>query len=225
MTTPGSFPEPTDPNEPNKPNEPSEPTGQAGGLPSYPTTPGQGYGSPAGPGFGSPAGPGFGPPPNPGFGVPFGAPAGGAGMVRSDLPPTAPEAYGIKYWPPGTPGWPALASLWKRLAAVLLDVVLYFVTLAIGWFIWNLFTWSDGQSPGKKLLKLRVVATTTGRPATWGHMILREWVVKGFTIGLIGIFTIGIGYLVAIFMIFGAIHQTLWDRIIHTVVVDETKAC
>lgn len=31
----------------------------------------------------------------------------------------------------------------------------------------------DGQTPGKQVLKMRVYATTTNRPATWGHMAIR----------------------------------------------------
>ena len=32
----------------------------------------------------------------------------------------------------------------------------------------------QGQTPGKQILKLRVYDTTTGSPARWGHMFIRE---------------------------------------------------
>jgi uncharacterized RDD family membrane protein YckC len=32
----------------------------------------------------------------------------------------------------------------------------------------------QGQTPGKQILKLRVYDVTTGSPARWGHMFIRE---------------------------------------------------
>ena len=32
----------------------------------------------------------------------------------------------------------------------------------------------QGQTPGKQILKLRVYDATTGSPARWGHMFIRE---------------------------------------------------
>jgi uncharacterized RDD family membrane protein YckC len=105
----------------------------------------------------------------------------------------------------------------KRLGAYFLDVILALVTLGIGWFIWSLVVWSKGQTPAKSLLGMRCVRTDTGRAATWGTMALRELVGKG----IIGAFTGGITALVSAFMILGATHQGIWDKIATTVVVDD----
>ena len=57
-----------------------------------------------------------------------------------------------------------LASFQHRLGAYALDCALAFVTLGIGWFIWSLVVWGQGQTPAKKILKIRVYAADTQRP-------------------------------------------------------------
>ena len=44
----------------------------------------------------------------------------------------------------------------------------------IGVFIWTLVTMSSGKTPGKLLLKMTTYNTVTKRPATWGHMAIRQ---------------------------------------------------
>ena len=44
------------------------------------------------------------------------------------------------------------AGMGRRVGAYILDFVLFFVTLIIGYLIWWLFTLSRGQTPGKQLL-------------------------------------------------------------------------
>ena len=56
------------------------------------------------------------------------------------------------------PGGIALAGLGQRVGATLLDVVLFFLTLIIGYVIWSLgFTLRNGQTPGKQLVGIRVI--------------------------------------------------------------------
>ena len=62
-----------------------------------------------------------------------------------------------------------LASFQHRLGALALDAVLFMVTFGIGWVIWSLIVWGEGQTPAKKILKIRVYAADTQRPATWGQ--------------------------------------------------------
>jgi uncharacterized RDD family membrane protein YckC len=73
---------------------------------------------------------------------------------------------------------------------------MYSVTFGIGWLIWSLVVWGQGQTPGKQIVKLRVYDKTTGAPVKWGHMALREvalpatlgivfWALAFFT-GLVG---------------------------------------
>jgi len=68
-----------------------------------------------------------------------------------------------------------LATFQHRLGALALDCALSILTLGIGWIIWSLIVWGEGQTPGKKILKIRVYAATTEKPATWGHMAVREF--------------------------------------------------
>ena len=67
-----------------------------------------------------------------------------------------------------------LASSQHRIASMLLDSILIFVTFGIGWLIWSLFTWKDGQSPAKKILKIRVFRDDSHTQVSWGHMAIYE---------------------------------------------------
>lgn len=66
------------------------------------------------------------------------------------------------------------ASLQHRFGQLILEIVLVIVTLGIGYLIWFLIVLGQGQTPGKQILKLRVYDATTGKPAKWGHMFIRE---------------------------------------------------
>ena len=67
------------------------------------------------------------------------------------------------------------ASLKHRLGQAFLEYALIIVTLGIGYLVWTLIILGQGQTPGKQVLKLRVYDSTTGKPAKWGHMFLREF--------------------------------------------------
>ena len=71
------------------------------------------------------------------------------------------------------------ASFQHRLGAAALDAVLMVVTLGIGWLVWALILWNEGQTPAKKILKLRTYSFETGTVATWGHMSVREVLIPG----------------------------------------------
>ncbi len=70
-----------------------------------------------------------------------------------------------------------LATPGHRIAAVAVDMGLSIVTFNIGWFIWNLIVMAKGQSPGKQLLKVRVLSEDSRTPATWGHMAIRQFLI------------------------------------------------
>jgi hypothetical protein len=72
-----------------------------------------------------------------------------------------------------------LATPRHRIASIAVDIGFYIITLGIGWFIWSLVMWAQGQTPGKQILKIRVMSTKTGKPANWGRMLLRQVVVAG----------------------------------------------
>ena len=124
-----------------------------------------------------------------------------------------------------------LASFQHRLGAVALDAALYVVTLGIGWVIWSLVLWGQGQTPGKKILKIRVYAADTQRPATWGHMAIREFLLPlaiGIAAGVLNLFTIVVGTIGAIAWVVMEIvwyftkgQRTLRDTLVKTLVVNE----
>jgi len=72
------------------------------------------------------------------------------------------------------------ASVQHRLGGNVLDLALLFssfITLFIGWFIWSFVLWGQGQTPAKQILKMRVYSIDTGKPATWGHMAVRQFLI------------------------------------------------
>lgn len=71
----------------------------------------------------------------------------------------------------------AIASPQHRLGGRAVDVAMYVVTLGIGWVIWSLVVWGQGQTPGKQIVKLRVYDKRTRNPVKWGHMAIRELLV------------------------------------------------
>jgi uncharacterized RDD family membrane protein YckC len=64
-----------------------------------------------------------------------------------------------------------------RLGAVVLDSVFCFLTFYIGYIVWALIVWGQGQTPGKQILRIRVYSADTGRQATWGHMAIRQLLI------------------------------------------------
>ena len=115
-----------------------------------------------------------------------------------------------------------LASQQHRLAATAVDGGLFWATCFIGWIVWTLILWSKGQTPGKYLLKIRVLNEPTGTPATWGQMAIRQqliglalaapyliaYLLSIFYPNTSGWFGILVGYLVtlAIYFLFLAVY-------------------
>jgi uncharacterized RDD family membrane protein YckC len=147
--------------------------------------------------------------------------------------PGAVQPYSVQPYPgqpyPGQP-YPApispfpeapvgrLVSAGGRFGAFLLDVLLCCVTLGIGYLIWSLVTWSDGQTPAKKLLGHVVVDANTGVPFDWGRMALREFVIEGLLGGALNTISFGVYFWVDSLMILGAGQRTLHDRMANSVV-------
>jgi uncharacterized RDD family membrane protein YckC len=76
-----------------------------------------------------------------------------------------------------TDGAKLRASAQHRLGGAALSGALMLVsvfTLFIGYLIWAMVTWGQGQTPAKQILKMRVYSIDTGKPATWGHMAIRQ---------------------------------------------------
>jgi len=99
------------------------------------------------------------------------------------------------------------------------------VTLGIGWLIWSFIVWGEGQTPAKKILKLRTLNFTNGRSVTWGHMAIREGLIP-ITVGLASSITGGIASIpwivVEIVFYFTKGQRTLRDFWVKTVIVNES---
>ena len=120
-----------------------------------------------------------------------------------------------------------LASPDRRLAGQALDLVLFIVTLGVGWGVWYLFVASQGQTPAKQILGMRVV-DDDGQPAGLIHMVIRReflfvpLLILGETNGLLGagIF-LAAWMLSAAWCIWDGDHQTLWDKLVGTRVITD----
>ncbi len=109
----------------------------------------------------------------------------------------------------------AAAGLWRRFSAVLLDFLFFYLLLIIGWFIWFAFTAREGQTPGKKLLGLRVIRLDGAIP-TVGTMWLREVLIKGVLwYTLIEI----LAFVSFIWAFFDKDRQTIHDKMVNTYVI------
>jgi uncharacterized RDD family membrane protein YckC len=116
------------------------------------------------------------------------------------------------------------ASFQHRLGALALDIVLLNVTFYIGWIIWSLIVWGEGQTPAKKILKIRVRNFDSGAVATWGHMAVRELLVPlavaiaiGLTSGVAAVAWI----VVEIVFYYTKNNRTLRDLWVKTAVINE----
>jgi uncharacterized RDD family membrane protein YckC len=67
-----------------------------------------------------------------------------------------------------------LASVGRRIGAFFLSIPLVIVTLGIGYIIWGLIVWANGQTPALQVLGMRCWRTDDNRVANWGWMALRE---------------------------------------------------
>jgi uncharacterized RDD family membrane protein YckC len=116
------------------------------------------------------------------------------------------------------------ASFQHRLGAYVLDATLAVLTLGIGWLIWSLIVWGEGQTPAKKILKIRVKHFETGMVATWGHMAVREFLIP-LTVVSVSNLTEGVAGLawiiIEIVFYYTKNSRTLRDHWVKTAVVNE----
>ena len=115
-----------------------------------------------------------------------------------------------------------VAGIGQRVAAYLLDIFLFFATLIIGYIIWWLFTVSRGQTPGKRLVGIRVMRID-GTSSRWGWTFIRESLVKfGLFVVATAALTTGLATVLDLLWAFwDKDRQTLHDKIVKTVVVDD----
>ncbi len=117
-----------------------------------------------------------------------------------------------------------VARYGRRLGAYLLDVVLIYLTLYIGWLVWWLIVLGRGQTPGKQIVGIYVIKDN-GEASGWGYTFLREFVIKGILVGMIAAFTLYIFWLIdGLWAAWDKDKQTLHDKIIGTLVVQVEAA-
>ena len=108
-----------------------------------------------------------------------GYPAGQQGLPTpaTYASPALAERPGL-YFDPASglnlPQGTQLASVGRRIGAFFLAIPLSIVTLGIGYLIWGLIVWGNGQTPALQVLGMRCWRPETGRVANWGWMALRE---------------------------------------------------
>ena len=174
-----------------------------------PPPPGQGYGAP-------PPGQGYGQAPPPGFTAAPPVPAGyGYGQHPAAAVPQGmyfDQVSGLVL-PDGT----ELASVGRRIGAWFLSIPLVIVTLGIGYVIWGLIVWGNGQTPALQVLGMRCWRPETGRVAGFWWMALRE--IPGRLID--GILSLITGITSFVLFVTGRQHKALHDWIAGTVVLHD----
>jgi len=146
--------------------------------------------------------------------------------------PRVPAGYGYGQYeavpvPPGMyvdqvsglllPNGTELASVGRRIGAALLTIPLVIATLGIGYIIWGLIVWGNGQAQALQVLGMRVWRPETNRVAGFWIMALRE--IAGRTINHV----LGAITLLTSFVLFvsGREHKALHDWIAGTVVLHD----
>jgi uncharacterized RDD family membrane protein YckC len=98
-----------------------------------------------------------------------------------------------------------LASAGIRIGAWFLSLLLWIVTLGIGYIIWALISFGNGQSPVQQVLGLRCWKPQEQTNATWGSMFVRALIwFLGSWISIVNIVSF-------ILMLANKDHRTLHD--------------
>jgi uncharacterized RDD family membrane protein YckC len=170
----------------------------------------QGYQPPPGQG----ADQGYQPPPGPGLPP---APPVPAGYGYGEYPATAvPQGmYFDQESGLALPDGTVLAPVGRRIGAWFLAIPLVIVTLGIGYIVWGLIVWGNGQTPALQVLGMRCWRPETNRVAGFWYMALRE-IVGRFVEGILGIFTEAASF---IMMCTGRQRKAIHDWIAGTVVL------
>jgi len=116
----------------------------------------------------------------------------------------------------GLPHGTEISSAARRLGEFLLEWVLVVITAFIGWLVWALIVFKNGQTPAKQVMGMRCVKLRTDQTATWGTMFLREFIARP-VIWILSWLTFGI---VNFWLVWDANTQQLWDKMVGTIVVN-----
>jgi uncharacterized RDD family membrane protein YckC len=108
-----------------------------------------------------------------------------------------------------------LASSGRRIGAFFLAIPLSIITLGIGYAIWGLIVWANGQTPALQVLGMRCWRPEEGRVAGWWWMALRE-IVGRIAEGILWLITSLVSF---ILMLTRPDRRCLHDLIAGTVVL------
>ena len=121
---------------------------------------------------------------------------------------------------PGTATGPVLVEPGRRFVAAILEIVLFIGTFGIGWLVWSMIEWRRGRTPAKRLLRdLAVADAWSGERVNWQRMAVRELGAKIGLVGLFGVATFGLGWVIAAALVLSETRASLWDRLAGTIVV------
>jgi uncharacterized RDD family membrane protein YckC len=110
-----------------------------------------------------------------------------------------------------------LASPGRRIGAFFLAIPLVIITLGIGYVVWGLIVWGNGQTPALQVLGMRCFRPETNRVAGFWWMALRE-IVGRILEDILSIITLLISL---IFMLTRPDRKTLHDLVAGTVVLHD----
>jgi uncharacterized RDD family membrane protein YckC len=108
-----------------------------------------------------------------------------------------------------------LASVGRRIGSYFLAIPLCIVTLGIGYIIWGLIAWGNGQTPALQVLGMRVWRPETNQVAGFWHMALRE-IVGRIVDGILSLITEITSF---VLFVTGKEHKALHDYVAGTVVL------
>jgi uncharacterized RDD family membrane protein YckC len=127
----------------------------------------------------------------------------------------AADAVPVPRVPP--PSSRDMSSPGRRLLAQGLDVVLFVVTAGVGWMAWSAVAWRHGQTPAKRLLRMRCIDTRVGTAARFPTMARREVGLKWVP----AIVTLGLWLVAGGAVCLGERREALWDKAGKTIVIDD----
>lgn len=112
----------------------------------------------------------------------------------------------------------ALSSVPRRLAATLLELGLFVVTLGLGWFLWALLAADDGQTPARQVLGMRVISARDGVPLGLAGMLVGRGLFGSLIHALAILCT---GSVLAFMPLWDVRNRTVCDRISKSLVVND----
>jgi uncharacterized RDD family membrane protein YckC len=112
-----------------------------------------------------------------------------------------------------------LASVGRRIGAWFMGLLLFIVTLGIGWLVWGAIVWARGQTPALQVLRMRCYRPETGRVPGWWWMALRE-IVGRIVEDILGIITEAVSL---VLMCARQDRKSLHDLIAGTVVLHDPE--